>query len=900
MVFKQLADLTRPESEKRYPNQPFGSVEVSSEDLGYQVQGVDWKITKVQNAGGDPADVVGEAESKASAPDVHAVPGLAPIFKNGKTVAEADVSGDLTALREQVLLQSKIASASHGSKRKESGSTFSPMKPPSYPLAVKSPYLNDWAPAGRNPAATPPNRVGNDGYLAGKASAFWTSQYGADGDYRLGWNGFIRVDNVTYQWMGDAFGTTVRDGEDAEQLSVEYTSTKTIYKFKAGGVHFNATFMTPIWPHDFVRQSIPMSYLHFAYDSSTAKGKSVQAYVDIDERWVTAHVQEFDRYPYYQEFKDLKGIQRWYIQRRNPEVYKEWRQRAEWGSVTWAARDRPALLARNNNNINVQNEFITTGVISPHRDYVGGPQNAFAYSVDFDAKHGGNDVIFAIGHLRTPYVNYVKAVPGSKGKKSYQQDRYGLWAANFSSFDEVVTFFLDDFENALEHCTKLDKKIASESKAVVGGGKAGDEYAAITSLSVRQAMAGIEFTVSKNKHGEYDTSDLLIFLKEISSNGDMSTVDVFFPQFPILTYLNPELLKLVMLPIFEYTESGLYPNKWCVHDLGTYPNAWGYNDGDDEPMQVEESGNMVIMALHYAQLVEKSKAVSFLKKHYRIMAQWTDFLIQDSLIPASQLSTDDFAGVLANQTNLAIKGIAGIAAMGEIAHMVGRTTNATYYRDVAEKYVDKWFKLALSKDGSHMKLAYQDDKSWGTLYNLFADKLLDLRLVPKKVYDVQDKWYPTVEQEWGIPLDSRHNWTKSDWQMFSSATSASNSTRDLFISGLYSFYANGLTDGPMTDLYETTTGDFPKQPFDPLIYFEARPVVGGHFMHLAMQAADDARAKSGSEGPKAGAGRGVAQIKQEPFAKAEDEGEGEGSQGLPSPMPASRGRQRPFAVGRGK
>lgn len=35
------------------------------------------------------------------------------------------------------------------------------------------------------------------------------------------------------------------------------------------------------------------------------------------------------------------------------------------------------------------------------------------------------------------------------------------------------------------------------------------------------------------------------------------------------------------------------PNRWTVHDLGTYPNATGYNEGNDEPMPVEEAGNML-------------------------------------------------------------------------------------------------------------------------------------------------------------------------------------------------------------------------------------------------------------------------------------------------------------------
>ena len=60
-----------------------------------------------------------------------------------------------------------------------------------------------------------------------------------------------------------------------------------------------------------------------------------------------------------------------------------------------------------------------------------------------------------------------------------------------------------------------------------------------------------------------------------------------------------------------------------------------------------------------------------------LLAQWTQFLIDDSLIPANQISTDDFAGALANQTNLAIKCIVGIGAMAQINELVGGSPAAT-------------------------------------------------------------------------------------------------------------------------------------------------------------------------------------------------------------------------------
>ena len=91
-------------------------------------------------------------------------------------------------------------------------------------------------------------------------------------------------------------------------------------------------------------------------------------------------------------------------------------------------------------------------------------------------------------------------------------------------------------------------------------------------------------------------------MKEISSDGNLNTVDVIYPAWPVFLYTNPALGRQLLAPLFEYQSTGQYPNKWAVHDIGAhYPQAIGHNDGKDEAMQVEESGNMLIMTLSYVQ-----------------------------------------------------------------------------------------------------------------------------------------------------------------------------------------------------------------------------------------------------------------------------------------------------------
>ena len=61
-------------------------------------------------------------------------------------------------------------------------------------------------------------------------------------------------------------------------------------------------------------------------------------------------------------------------------------------------------------------------------------------------------------------------------------------------------------------------------------------------------------------------------------------------------------------------------------------------------MPLEECGNMLLMTLAYAQRADDN---AYLTQHYQIPDAWTQYLIEEALIPADQISTDDFAGSLA-------------------------------------------------------------------------------------------------------------------------------------------------------------------------------------------------------------------------------------------------------------
>lgn len=142
-------------------------------------------------------------------------------------------------------------------------STFTPIKPPSQPLAVRSPYLSTWQPAGSG--------GGNGGYLAGQWPSFWNGR-------TLGWQGLIRVDGTTYNWMGDMSGLS----NLVTQTNYEYTATQSIYTQTVNSaVELTVTFLSPITPDDWKRQSLVFSYMDVSVKSIDGNTHDVQIYSDI-------------------------------------------------------------------------------------------------------------------------------------------------------------------------------------------------------------------------------------------------------------------------------------------------------------------------------------------------------------------------------------------------------------------------------------------------------------------------------------------------------------------------------------------------------------------------------------------------------------------------------------------
>ena len=433
------------------------------------------------------------------------------------------------------------------------------------------------------------------------------------------------------------------------------------------------------------------------------------------------------------------------IYRQTQLLWSETLDQTEYGNWYWATDNTANLTYQSGIDKDVRGAFTTNGVLADTNDTnfraINDNYPTFGFAIDLGSVGAAAvSTLFTIGLTQESAIQ----LDGANGDVNVPS----LWTSYYSTEVDALSFFHTDYATASGLADTFDAQVAGDSNAA-----GGSEYVTLTSLAARQAFAGTQLA------GTSDTPYL--FLKEISSDGNVQTVDVIFPTHPVFLYTNPTLLKLLLDPLFINQESGQYPNKYSMHDLGSaYPNATGHADGKDEPQPLEECGNMLIMTLAYAQRASDS---AYLTQHYNILDQWTQYLIEEALIPANQISTDDFAGPLANQTNLAVKGIIGIEAMAVIANLTGNAATAENYSSIARNYITQWQTLgtAMDADPPHTTLAYGMNDTHGLLYNIYGDKELGLNLVPQSVYDMQSAFYPTVVEQYGVPLDTRHDYAKS-------------------------------------------------------------------------------------------------------------------------------------------
>ncbi|ARK09119.2 DUF4965 domain-containing protein [Fibrella sp. ES10-3-2-2] len=380
-----------------------------------------------------------------------------------------------------------------------------------------------------------------------------------------------------------------------------------------------------------------------------------------------------------------------------------------------------------------------------------------------------------------------------------------------TTFEQALQDAEADYQTLMTNCTDFDQQLHAD--ALQAGGAT---YADLCVLAYRQAISAHKLVASP---GGLTATQPLFFSKENFSNGSIGTVDVTYPSAPLFLKYNPTLLKGMMEPIFEYSESGRWTKPFAAHDVGTYPVANGQTYHEDMP--VEECGNMLILT---AALAHVEGNVNYARRHWTVLTTWVTYLKEHGFDPTNQLCTDDFAGHLARNANLSIKAIMGIASYGYLAGKMGDKATEAEYIALARSLALRWMDLAKDPAGDHYTLAFGAPDTWSQKYNLVWDKLLGLGIFPQEVAQQELAFYLTKQQAFGLPLDSRRTYTKSDWIVWTATLSNDPAEFEALIKPVLRFASESPQRVPLNDWHETTNGH--------KVGFQARSVVGGYFIKL--------------------------------------------------------------------
>lgn len=572
--------------------------------------------------------------------------------------------------------------------------------------------------------------------------------------------------------------------QQAIQHSVELTATQTKYEFSCGSVDLSVKFLSPLLATDLDLYSRPVSFITFNAKSNDGKKHEVKLFFDESNNIAKNKPGQESATKFGTSnglaFQKTGTLEQPILKRKGDDV------RIDWGYAWLAVKDGSDVALP---------QQIKRPKLEPNEIKKSLPASALCDLKLDCGKVGAKPIEKTIALVYDDLYSI----------QYFGQELQAWWKKNFSSTEEMIKRSLDEFKTIQERCEKFDQELYHD--ALNAGG---ETYAKLCVLAYRQSLAAHKLVRGPN-------DEILFPQKENFSNGSIWTVDVTYPSAPLTLIYNPALLKGMVEPLMYYSESGKWAKPFPAHDLGTYPQANGQTYPEDMP--VEEAGNMIILT---AAICKAESSFDFAKKHWAVLSRWVEFLVRDGFDPANQLCTDDFAGHLARNANLSMKAIVGIAAFAQMANGLGKKEEGDKYHNIASDDAVRWMQLA--DDGDHYSLTFDKKGSWSQKYNLVWDKLLGLDLFPRSVYDKEIKYYLTKQHEFGLPLDSRKTYTKSDWIMWTSVLANDQKDFEALISPVYKYATETPTRVPLSDWHETIDGN--------QVGFQARSVVGGYFIKL--------------------------------------------------------------------
>lgn len=599
----------------------------------------------------------------------------------------------------------------------------------------------------------------------------------------------IVIDDKLYILMGELEADSDRRSYGyypiIPQTLLEITPTRTIYRFENEIASVQLIFTSPLILNDLKMMSRPVSYIEYNIEIIDGGHHNVSFYFDISAECCINNREatvEFKR-------TDLSlacgNTSQNVLYKSGDSVC------IDWGYLHIADKDARVFNGKRRSQI----------------------RNDYAEELDETQKIGVFERYPSIGVMKDSLSGVITlAYDDIKAIEYFGKKLDGYYKHFYSDFDTMLRSAVSDYDEVKEACINFDAALMNEASKISG------KYEKITSLVYRQVVAAHKLV--ENTHG-----DLLFLSKECHSNGCIGTLDVTYPSMPLFLKYNPELVNAMLRPILEFAESDNWQYNFAPHDVGQYPLAngqvYGYEKKSAEEilkmqMPVEECGNMLVCS--YA-AVKYGASEILSDRHKATLKEWADYLVQYGYDPGTQLCTDDFASHLAHNCNLSIKAILGVAAYGHLF-------SDKLYIDAAKKMAARW--TAEAKGSQASKLTFDNDDSWSLKYNIIWDKLLDIHVFGNDVFENEVRLYKEKLNAYGVPLDSRENYTKMDWLFWTTVMTQDKEYTDMIVDAVYRFICETPDRVPVTDWYYT---NIPR-----MVSFQNRPVLGGIFVDILGEA----------------------------------------------------------------
>ncbi len=654
-------------------------------------------------------------------------------------------------------------------------------RPPAVPLVAHDPYLSIWSCADR---------------LTDDATRHWTGA-------KHSLVSLIRVDGKTFRLMGDE----PKSIPAMEQKSVRVLPTRSIYEFQSARLQVTLTFLTPALCDDLDVLSRPLTYLTWDVRALDGEKHAVSVYLSASGELAVhdpaQHVTWSRPKAIGLSVLQIGSSQQPVLQRKGDGT------RIDWGYAYLAAPAEAGTTSQIGSGSICTRRFVDDGRLasSPDADDPRMPRaasdDAPTMAIAIDAANVGAETVsrYAMIAYDDEYsINY------------FGQRLRPYWRRSGAATSELLRTAAKDYPALQSRCTAFDDELMKELASV-----GGDKYATLCALAYRQALAGSKLVA------DADGSPLL-FPKENTSNGCIATVDVIYPMAPQFLLLSPTLAKASLVPVLNYAASSRWKFPFAPHDLGTYPQATAqvYGGGErteENQMPVEESGNMILLVAAIAKIDGNA---DFAAKWWPQITKWAEYLETKGFDPEKQLCTDDFAGHLAHNTNLSIKAIEAIGAYGMLCEMRGDAQAAGRYKKLATELAAKW--IATANDGDHYRLVFDGAGTWSQKYNIVWDRLLGLNLFPADVARKEIAFYRTKLNRFGLPLDSRKEYTKTDWTLWTAALAESREDFEALVAPVFTFADETPQRVGFSDFYWT------QNAHDAGMH--ARPVIGGVFIKM--------------------------------------------------------------------